>query len=136
MKKINARLSLILFLLMIVINACEKTEPEVPTADRDKFIGTYAAESTGPGGQRNFTLTISASASAPDQIKMAEFDGGINTTVFANVSGNSLSIFNQIVSGETYQGSGNLSGKNLTVNFTVYDGQTTESRVLTGTKQQ
>src|SRR6185295_4787619 len=106
--------------MMVLFNACEKTDTDVPTADRDQFIGTYASESTGPGGPRNFSMTITASSSAPDQIKMQNFDGGNNATIFASVSGINLTISNQSVSGETYDGTGSLSGKKITINFSVF----------------
>jgi hypothetical protein len=117
------------------LNSCEKSEPESSTSDRDAFIGQFASESTGAGGNRNFVMTITASSSAPDQIKMANFDGDPNVIIFATVSGTSLAISSQSISGETYQGTGNLSNsKNLTINFSVDDGQTVENRVLTGVK--
>ena len=134
--KFSKKVARLLIISAAVFNSCEKSEPEIPTANRDACIGQYAAESTGPGGNRNFTLTITASASASDQIKMANFDGG-NVTIFATVSGNNLTISQQSVSGETYQGEGSLSnGKNLTINFSIDDGQspTPENRVLTGIK--
>jgi hypothetical protein len=136
MKISRKLLGLLLVAFVIVFDACEKTETDGPTtSDRDKFIGNYASESTGPGGTRNFTLEVTGSASAPDQIKMVNFDGGNGTTIFASVSGSSLSIPSQMVSGETYQGTGSISGKTLTINFSVDDGQgTPENRVLTGQK--
>jgi hypothetical protein len=130
----NKVVAAFLISIAVVLNACEKTEPEITTTDRDQFIGTYAAQSVGPQGQRNFTLTITASTSAPDQIRMDNFDGG-NVSVFANVLGNSLTINIQSVSGETYQGTGNIaSAKNLTIDFSIDDGQGIENRTLTGVK--
>ena len=101
---------------------CEKTEPDVSTADRDKFIGTWDGQSDGSGGHRNFSLIISASSSAPDQIKMQNFDGG-SGLVFATVSGSSFSIPSQTVTGETIQGSGNHSGTALSFTFSIDDNQ-------------
>jgi hypothetical protein len=139
MKKMKISRSLIALLLVafvIVFDSCEKTDEDGPTtSDRDAFIGDYAAESTGPGGNRNFTLHITASASAPDQIKMVNFDGGNGTAIFATVSGTSMTIPSQSVSGESYQGNGSINGKNLSITFSVDDGQgTPENRSLTGVK--
>jgi hypothetical protein len=135
MKFSRKTVALVLISFAAIFDACEKSEPEISTSDRDAFIGNYSAESTGPGGNRNFTLQITASSSAEDQIKMVNFDGGNGTTILATVSGSQVSIPTQSVSGETYQGTGNLSGKNLTINFSIDDGQgTPENRVLTGIK--
>jgi hypothetical protein len=127
MKKIEKILAVIVIGLMIFITGCEKTDEGVNTSDRDKFIGTWDAHSDGPGGHRNFSLVISASASAPEQIKLQGFDGGTGT-IFADVSGNLFSIPSQIVSGETIKGDGSYSGGTLSFTFTVDDGQTVENR--------
>ena len=133
--KVSKKVALLLIVLAAVFNSCEKSEPELPGDDRAAFIGQYAAESTGPGGNRNFTLTITASTSAPDQIKMANYDGDNTAIIFATVLGTQLTISSQSISGETYQGNGNLSNsKNLSITFSIDDGQTVENRVLTGLK--
>jgi hypothetical protein len=135
MKSAPRIFALVLIIIAFSFNACEKSEPDVPVSDREKFLGTYTAESDGPvSGPRNFNLVISASVSAPDQIKMVNFDDSNGTTVFASVSGSSLSISSQTISNDTYQGTGSISGNTLTINFTVDDGQTVEHRVLSGQK--
>jgi hypothetical protein len=130
MKRVNRILAVIVIGILVFTTACEKTEPDVNTNDRDKFIGTWDGQSDGPGGHRNFSLIISASSSAPDQIKMQNFDGGTGT-VFATVSGDLFSIPSQLVSGETIKGDGSYSNSNLSFSFTIDDGQTVEDR--TGT---
>ena len=127
MKKNIYFLIVVLFGMSILIMSCEKSEPEVTSSDRDKYIGTWDGQSDGSGGHRNFPLIITISNSAPDQIKMENFDGG-NGIVFATVSGNSLSIPSQVVSSETIQGTGNHLGVSLSFSFTVYDGQVSENR--------
>jgi hypothetical protein len=127
MKKIEKVLAVVVIGLMILISGCEKTDEGVNTTDRDKFIGTWDGQSDGAGGHRNFSLVISASASAPDQIKMQGFDGGTGT-IFANVSGNLFSIPSQTVSGETIKGDGSYSNASLTFTFSIDDGQTVENR--------
>ena len=130
MKIFNRLSAIIIVCLLIVITGCEKTEPDITTADRDKFIGTWDGQSDGPNGHRNFSLIITASNSAPDQVKMENFDGG-NGIVFANISGNLLSIPSQMVSSETIEGSGTLSGVTITFSFSLDDGQTIENRTAT-----
>lgn len=134
MKK-NKSLLLFAFLILLLTTGCEKTEPDIITSDRDKFIGTWNAVSTGAGGTRNFTLVIVASNSAPEQIIMKGFDGGSSTSSLpANVSGNDISIITTIISGETIAGTGAYNNGSLSFDFTVNDGQTVESRTCTATK--
>ena len=118
-----------------ILTGCEKTEPDVVTKDRDKFIGTWNANSLGSGGSRTFTLTIAASNSSSDQVLMQNFDGGgDNTFIPATIEGDSLSIIPTVVSGETIEGTGAYSGGNLSFHFTVNDGQTLENRTCTAHK--
>lgn len=134
MKSLNKLLG-ILSIILITLSACEKTDEQVPVADRDKFIGTWDGQSTGVNGPRNFSLIISASNSDPAQILMRNFDGGTGV-VYASVSGNVFSIPSQQVSAETISGSGNYSGNSLSFSFTVDDGQTTEARTGTATNRR
>ena len=133
-KKISA---IFILSVLIFITGCEKSEPDVTTNDRDKFIGAWLAQSVGSGGTRNFTLTITASNSASDQVIMQNFDGGgTNTFIPATINGNSLSIIRTVVSNETIEGTGSYSGSNLSFNFTIDDrqGLGVESRTCTAHK--
>ncbi len=133
--KNNKSLVLFAFILLFLSTGCEKTEPDIITTDRDKYLGTWDAVSTGTGGTRNFTLVINASNSAPDQIIMKGFDGGSSTSSLpANVSGNDLSIVTTLISGETIAGSGTYNNGSLNFTFTVDDGQSVENRTCTATK--
>jgi hypothetical protein len=115
--------------LLIFLVSCEKTEPLISTADRDKFLGTWNAISTGVNGTRNFTMQINASTSSPDQIIIKGFDGGSSSSNLpADVNGNNVTLITTIISGETISGSGSLNGDTLRFNFTVDDGQTVENR--------
>jgi hypothetical protein len=125
MKKIK-KVLLVLIGVLVFSTGCEKTD-EGPVDDRDKFIGTWNAHTDGSGGHRNFTLVISAGNSSEDQIKMQGFDGGTGV-ILANVSGNSISIPAQSISGETIQGEGNYANAELDFSFTIDDGQTVENR--------
>jgi hypothetical protein len=131
----NNLFAVLAFSLLLFTTGCEKTEPDINTDDREKFIGTWNAISTGPGGTRNFTLVIVASNSAPDQIILKGFDGGsANSNLPALVNGNNLAIVTTVISGETIAGSGSYSNGTLNFDFTVDDGQTLESRTCTATK--
>ena len=125
----------LLFASAFYFTGCEKDDNTVSTSDRDKFTGTWSAESSGSGGTRNFTLTITASNSSPDQIIMENFDqAGDNTFIPATVSGNSVSLVRTNISGEYYEGSGTYSNQKLNFTFTVDDGQTIEHRTCTAHK--
>jgi len=129
------RITLLLLALVTAFSSCEKTDPEISTADRDKFIGSYQCVSTGPGGTRNFNMTITPSNSAPDQVLMENFDlSGSGTYIPANISGSNLSMVTTTIAGEIYEGYGVLSGDRITFNFTLDDGQTVETRTATADK--
>lgn len=133
--KINKSSLLFTFILLFLITGCEKTEPDIITTDRDKYLGTWNAVSTGTGGTRNFTLVIAASNSAPEQIIMKGFDGGSSTSSLpATISGNDLSIITTLISGETIAGTGTYNNGSLNFDFTVDDGQSVENRTCTATK--
>jgi hypothetical protein len=136
-KNISGKLIALMMLVVVMISSCEKnTDTGTSTADRDKFIGSWNCTTTGPStGTRTFTLTIMASNSASDQIIMKNFDqAGTNTSIFANVSGNDLSIVSTQVNGDLYQGIGSISNGTISFTFTVDDGQTIENRTGTASK--
>ncbi len=135
MKRINKILTPVVIALLLFATGCEKTEPVISTADRDKFIGNWHGVSSGPGGTRNFNMTIRASNSAPDQVLMENFDGsGTGTYVNASVTGSTITIISTLISGERYEGSGTLSGTRITFSFTIDDGQTLENRTANADK--
>lgn len=135
MKNQKKIITIFIFTVITLFSGCEKSETDISTTDREKFIGVWRAQSIGPGGNRNFTLTIAASNSAPDQVLMQNFDGGgTNTFIPASIAGNSLSIIRTVVSGETIEGFGTYSGGDLSFNFTIDDGQSLESRTCTAQK--
>jgi len=135
MKRVNRVFAVIIISIMVFTTACEKTETDGPVDDREKFIGTWDGQTDGTQGQRNFSLVITASNSAPDQILMQNFDGGTGTVV-ASVSGNLFSIPSQMVSGETIEGDGSYSNGSLTFTFTIDDGQSVEDRTGTANNKR
>lgn len=125
------------FLICILcFTSCEKNDEPIATgSDREKFLGTWAGNSNGPGGFRVFNMTITASNSAPDQILLSNFDGvGVGNIIYATVSGNSLSLITTLVGQDRYDGTGALNNSTLSFSFTIDDGQTIESRTATATK--
>ena len=126
--------------IALVLQGCEKetdSDPAVAIADRDKFIGTWITTSTGAvHGTLNFTMNISAGTSSASQIVMENFDAeGSGTFVFGGVSGSTVSIQQQVVNGDTIQGSGvyNANGT-LSFTYTFRDGQTVDNRTASAHK--
>lgn len=127
------RTSLALFCLSLLLTACEKTDEDPVTADRDKYLGSWRGVSTGNGGTINFNMSVTASNSSPSQIIMENFDGyGSGVYVIAGISGNSIIIPQNLIGSDTIIGSGSYQSDNtLSFAFTVKDGQTTDSRTAT-----
>jgi hypothetical protein len=134
------RYLLLFTLLTATFEACQKdnqTTPSTSTPDRDKFLGTWITQSTGPvAGTLNFTMTISAGSSSASQIKISNFDNeGTGTTVFAEVSGNTVSITQTTIGNDVITGSGTYnSNGTLSFTYTINDGQTVDNRTATAHK--
>ncbi len=130
----------LLILVMITsFDACQKdttSDPGVATTERDKFLGTWITQSNGTSGTQNFTMTISAGSSSPSQILIKNFENeGASTTTYAEISGNSISISQQVVASDTIQGSGTYNSNNtLSLNYTLRDGITVDTRTATAHK--
>ena len=123
MKSRASRYLFAVLLCTVFFTACEKTEDTGPsTTDRDKYLGSWSGSSTGSGGTRNFNM-------------QNNFDGvGTGNFIYANISGNSLSIVSTLVGSDRYEGTGSISGNTLSFTFTIDDGQTIENRSATATK--
>lgn len=130
MIKIRTGLLVMLTVATVLITACEKTEIVPDEGERDKYLGLWKASSSGPGGDVNFNMVITASNSDPDQILMENFDAlGSGTYVAGYVNGNSISIPRNLVHSDTIQGSGAYNSNNtLSFTYEVRDGQTVENR--------
>jgi hypothetical protein len=139
MKKYLLKLFILSALLSLVFVSCEKdseTNPSTSTSDRDKFLGTWITTSHGTQPSLSFSMTITAGTSSASQIKMENFDGeGTGTFVFADVSGSNAVIQQQVVNGDTIQGSGTYSSSGtLSFTYTFRDGQTVDNRTATAHK--
>jgi hypothetical protein len=128
---------LVLIFMVASFDACQKdseNDPSVP--DRDKFLGTWIAHSSGTSGELNFTMTIVAGASNANQIKISNFDAeGSGTSVLADVSGSSVSLTPTTIGQDNITGSGTYNSNNtLSFNYTINDGQTVDNRTATAHK--
>ncbi len=129
---------IIIFLLVCstVFISCQKSnDVGVSTLDRDQFLGTWYGTTSGSGGQRSFTLTITASNSASDQILLRDFDGAGSTAyIAATVSGSSFTMTSTLIGSDRYDGTGSLSSGTMSFTFSIDDGQGIENRTGTAHK--
>ena len=133
--------SIVLFaVISFVFDACQKDtmdNPATSTTDRDIFLGTWSTTSSGTiHGTLSFSMNITAGASSASQIKIENFDAeGSGTFVLANISGTSVSIQQQVINGDTIQGTGTYNNNNtLSFTYTFRDGQTVDNRTATAHK--
>ncbi len=123
--------------MITALDACQKdTENNPSVPDRDKFLGTWIAHSSGTSGELNFTMTIVAGASSANQIKISNFDAeGSGTFILADVSGTSISLNPTTIGQDNISGSGTYNSNNtLSFSYTINDGQTTDVRTATAHK--
>lgn len=107
--------------------------------DRDKFLGTYTVNESCPSGNSNYEITISSSAQDSKSILINNFGGSL-TSAIASVSGNNISIPNQVLnlqgnSVTINSGTGSINGNILTITYGFSFGTLTESCTMTCTKK-
>ena len=133
MKKASHYLIMPFLLLAVAISttSCEKDE----TPSRDKFLGTYdVVENCGLSGLDNYTITISESANADNEVVITNlyaFGGSLTGTV----SGNNITIPSQIAGNLTFSATGSISGDVLSLTFDVSDGMNSDTCTAECTKQ-
>lgn len=124
---------------LTVVSSCTKTCDEgfegekCDTEIRAKFVGQFQGSETCTVGTDNYTVTITTSAT--DVLKVT-FNNVYNAayTATATVDGSAFTVANQTVAtGVTVQGSGTISGDNLTFTYTI-DGAANNTCTFTGTK--
>lgn len=126
--------------LILSLQACQpdETEEPTPTGERDKFVASWKCteQSNQTGTNPAFNVNITKSGTSESQVLIENFYGlGFDKKPYAEISGNSISIPTQIVSGNTIKGSGNLSGTStINMNYTVNDGSSIDSITATLTK--
>lgn len=112
----------------------EGTECETET--RAKFFGTYNVSESCTSGNFTYQLTITTSGTNAVTIILNNFYG-VNASVSATVSGNSITIPNQTLSVQgtsvTFGGTGQLTGNILTISFTA-SGDETDTCTATCTR--
>jgi hypothetical protein len=107
----------------VLFNSCTKDK----TDDRDAFVGTWQVSETWTNslgsGTDNYTMTIAVSSTASNAVLITNF-AGVGYTASATISGSSITIPVQISSGDSFSGSGSISGSTLIFNYSVVDGWT------------
>lgn len=129
----------------VTMTSCNK-DPEVcstgyegtdcKTLSSAKFVGTYAVTEN-CGGSYNLTITQATTPTSVIFSNLGNFDVATPAVVTVAANGNSLN-FTDVVDaqGRKFTGSATLSGKNLTVNYTVkYTDNTTETCTANMVKQ-
>ena len=110
--------------IMATLSACTETETGSPTGDdRDLFTGTWnCTENSTLYGSGSYTVTISKTGDL-DSVEIKNFyQLGNNTKTTALISGNSITIPNQIVTGITVFGTGILSNSKVNLTYYAIDG--------------
>jgi glycosidase len=128
--------------LCITATSCAPDEDgPTPGQDaRDKYIGQWKATETSQlFGASVYNINISKSASSESQIRITNFyQLGNNTNTFSEVNvsgdGNSLTVFQQLVSGQTLIGTGTFSNSKIKFTFTANDGQNVDNVTMDCTK--
>ena len=128
-KKSFIRITMLISVISVIAISCAKEEgnDSITSLPRDKFIGTWHVSADGSlSGHQTWDLIIEpASAAAAEQIVMKNFDQtGNDKTVYATVSGSNLEIPGTVVGAVTVEGTGNLNGATLTLDYTSTDSQT------------
>lgn len=107
-----------------------------PTDNRDKLLGTWSCAETGPTSS-TFTVTITKNTADSTKVYLANLNNiGAGYKPQAVVSGNNLTIPTYNAMGYTTSGSGaySPSSGNITLSYTVSDGNTTDNFQATLTK--
>jgi hypothetical protein len=135
MKKNIFRIILIIAAISIGITGCQKEDENGPAgSDRDKFLGTWKVSAKDQLSSYNYQMSIRTGSSSLDQVLIDNFDANSGTTTTASISGNNISIPQQIISGDTIVGSGTYNNGSITLHYTVRDGQENLSVTATATR--
>jgi len=119
--------------LAFTIVSCKpdsETSLPTPTDKRDNLVGDWhCAETSKQNGNTTFTVKIKKDENNKNQILMDNFSNyGFNKSLYATVSGYSISIPEQTYADNKVSGSGKLSTDNqIELTYTVNDGSGTAS---------
>lgn len=130
MKKSFRIAFLLLIVMSVIVNSCTKDDDSdvEPTVDpREKYTGSWLCVETNTKTSKKVTFTVSISKSSANstEILLSNFNNiGSSATynVKASLSGSTISIPNQNVSGDLISGSASIvSDVKMNFNYTVDD---------------
>lgn len=106
------------------------------------MAGSYAVADVCGSSTTNYTETVSSSSTTNNRIITTRFANYINTSVYMEISGSSVNIPSQTISGSgnpaatrTFSGSGSVSGNTISITYTEVTGSSTITCTATYTKQ-
>ena len=110
--------------ILALSSGCTKDSgPTDPDTGRDAFLGRWSVTETET--KLTYEVVISADALSTDGVLISNFAGLGTSSVpaGASVSGTSITLDpNQVISGFTINGSGNLTGTKINWNYTMNNG--------------
>ncbi len=112
------------FFVMIAMVACEKSETKAPAINIDErmqYEGSWKCTETTPGNI-TYTVTITSDKANAAYIRISNFNNlgsAFNASVF--VSGKNLMLNKQVISGDDYEGSGQLADEKISLTYKVTD---------------
>jgi hypothetical protein len=109
----------IVSIMMVTSCAEESAEPDLPGADRDKYVGSWLCKESVNGNQvAAFTINIQK-VGQNDSVKVFNFSNvGSGDYAIWLISGNSITIPAQTVAGVDFGGTGFYSSGDLDLNYT------------------
>jgi hypothetical protein len=124
---------------LLFVASCDTSEdPDDPADDRDKLVdGWTCNEQSSQTGQSSFTVVISKSTSSSTQVLLQNFYAVGNAfQAKMNVSGNTLSIPQQVYNNNQLNGAGSVTGTNsFSLTYYINNGSTTDTCSATFTRQ-
>jgi|YNPMSStandDraft_1061717.scaffolds.fasta_scaffold00168_31 hypothetical protein len=128
----------ILFTLGLFFTACNPDDPEPDTGDiRDKLVDSWkCTENSATYGTQNYYVEITKDNQNGYIIIDNFFNLGLGKSIKAYVSGQTVTINNQTVSGHLFNGSGTISSnfKSISWQYTFDEGNGQENVTATYTK--
>lgn len=130
MKIQNRFAAIVLISMALIVNACQKDDNSevAPTTDaRDKYTGSWtcAETNTKTNKKNTFTVSISKSSANSSELILSNFSNIGSSSTFnvkSSLSGTSISIPSQEVSGDNISGSGSVaSDVKINFSYTVDD---------------
>jgi hypothetical protein len=137
-KKRNILFAGLLLAAAVIIPGCADEDPVTPSDDRDKLVdGWTCNETSTQAGSSTYTILISKSTTNTAEVLLENFyDIGNQHKARVSVSGNTLTIPQQLLNGNQLNGSGAMSGNNaFTLTYYINNGSSIDTCTATCTRQ-